>query len=101
MAITTAALPAAAVGTPYTAALAATGGAAPYRFSLAAGSLPTGLTLNPATGLISGTPVLSGTADFTAQVTDAANPAMTATKPLSNHYLRLYPHHHRHPSRGP
>jgi hypothetical protein len=45
--------------------------------------LPAGLTLNPATGVISGTPVLSGTADFTAQVTDAANPAMTATKPLS------------------
>ena len=83
LAMTTAALPAATVGTPYTATLGATGGTAPYRFSLAAGSLPPGLTLNPATGAISGSPVLPGTADFTAQVSDTASPATTATRPLS------------------
>jgi len=83
LAITTAALPAATLGTPYTATLAATGGTPPYRFSLAAGDLPAGLTLNQSTGVISGTPVVSGTADFTIQVTDTASPAKTAARPLS------------------
>jgi YVTN family beta-propeller protein len=83
LAITTNTLPAAAIGTPYTATLAATGGTAPYRFSVSAGSLPAGLMLNQATGVISGTPAVPGSADFTAKVTDSANPAMTATKLLS------------------
>ena len=32
-------------------------GRAPFTWSIAAGSLPSGLTLNPATGVISGTPI--------------------------------------------
>ena len=55
--ITTASLPFATIGVPYSAALSATGGAAPYRgWTIVGGSLAAGLSLNTSTGLISGTP---------------------------------------------
>jgi large repetitive protein len=69
--ITTTSLPAAAGGQPYSATLAATGGTTPYTWSLSSGSLPPGLTLNPSTGVISGTPDVAGTYTFTVAVTDA------------------------------
>ena len=61
-------LPQGMVGTPYNQALAATGGATPYLWLLSSGSLPNGLALN-ASGAITGTATLSGTANFTVQVT--------------------------------
>ena len=67
----------------YSAALLATGGKAPFRWSLASGSLPPGLTLNAATGAIGGTPTKRGTWSFTVRVTDAAEPATSATRVLS------------------
>jgi hypothetical protein len=48
-----------------------------------AGSLPPGLTLNSATGVISGTPHVAGTYAFTVTATDSESPAMTASAPLS------------------
>ncbi|HJT88877.1 MAG TPA: Ig domain-containing protein, partial [Bryobacteraceae bacterium] len=66
-----AALPNASAGTPYQFKLGASGGAAPYSFKLAAGPLPDGLSLNATSGVISGTPTLGGTFNFTLQVTDA------------------------------
>ena len=45
-----------------------TGGTAPYTFSIV-GTLPAGLSLNPSTGAITGTPTASGS--FSVQVTDA------------------------------
>ena len=59
------------VGVSYTSAFTATGGVAPYTFSIASGSLPPGLTLNPSTGAITGTPTTAGTYNFTAQVVDS------------------------------
>jgi hypothetical protein len=63
------------VGTPFSGALTASGGAAPYTFSIASGSLPAGLSLNPATGVISGTPSAAGTFNFTARVEDSTGGA--------------------------
>ena len=75
LSITTTTLPAATIGTPYTAALNATGGIPAYTWSVTAGSLPAGLTLSSA-GSISGTPTgtSTGTANFTVTVTDSQTP---------------------------
>ena len=64
--------PSGQVGTAYTDTLTAAGGTAPYTWSVSAGTLPAGITLNAATGVLSGTPAAGGTANFTVKVTDAA-----------------------------
>ncbi|MDZ5637411.1 Ig-like domain-containing protein, partial [Janthinobacterium sp. GMG1] len=58
--LTPASLPNAAAETPYSATLTATGGMAPYTYSVSAGSLPAGLSLNSATGVLSGTATVAG-----------------------------------------
>ena len=70
--ITTTSLPDGAVGTTYGQPLAAVDGTAPYTWSLSAGALPPGLTLDAATGAITGTPTSAGAFAFTAEVTDSA-----------------------------
>ena len=72
LSITNTSLPAANLGVAYTATLTAAGGQSPYTFAVTTGSLPTGLTLNSATGVISGTPTTGGTFNFTITVTDSA-----------------------------
>ena len=67
----------------YSAALAATGGTTPYTWSVSTGTLPAGLTLDPTTGAITGTPTAAGTVDFTVSATDSSSPAMTANQALS------------------
>ena len=59
--------PAGTVGVAYSTLLSASGGTSPYSFSVTSGSLPEGLTLTAATGVIAGTPIASGTSDFTAE----------------------------------
>ncbi len=49
----------------------ASGGLPPYRFALTTGLLPAGLSLDTATGGVSGTPVATGTATFAVTVTDS------------------------------
>jgi hypothetical protein len=53
----------------------AAGGTPGYSYTLTQGSLPSGLTLNPTNGLISGTPTSSGTSSFTVQASDSAGDA--------------------------
>lgn len=74
-------LPAAIVGKTYSAVLSVTGGNAPYNFSVSSGALPPGLTLNPATGSISGQPTQVGTSQFTILVTSGAIPGKVQSPP--------------------
>jgi hypothetical protein len=78
--ITTTALPAGTVGTAYSQTLTATG-TTPIIWSITTGNLPAGLTLNTATGIISGTPTAAGTANFTVRAANGVSP--DATKALS------------------
>jgi len=79
--ITTAAgaLAAGGVGTPYSATLAGTGGVPPYTWSEVNGNLPPGLSLNQATGVLSGTPTGAVNSTFTVQLRDSGSPSLTAT----------------------
>jgi uncharacterized protein (TIGR03437 family) len=82
--ITTASLPNATSGTPYSTALAASGGSGTgYTWTLSSGSLPAGFTLSSA-GILSstGSPAApSNSYSFTVQVVDSAS--NTATQPLT------------------
>ncbi|HTU32308.1 MAG TPA: putative Ig domain-containing protein [Candidatus Acidoferrum sp.] len=73
LAISTAALPDGVVGAPYSETLQASGGTAPYSWDVMSGSLPAGVTLDPSSGTISGTPTATGTSSVTVEVTDAAS----------------------------
>jgi hypothetical protein len=64
-------LPQGTVGQPYTGQLAAAGGAPPYRWSIPFGQLPLGLSLNPDSGAITGTPTAPEDGAFTARVADS------------------------------
>jgi hypothetical protein len=81
--IATTSLPNGTTGSAYTAALYAIGGVYPYSWSISSGSLPPGLLLNSSTGVISGTPMVPGTANFTVQVSDAENPPVSGTASFS------------------
>ncbi len=83
LAVVTSGLPSAAVGAAYGAQLAASGGAGSYTWSLSSGSLPAGLSLSAASGVISGTPTATGTASFTVGVSDPGPPGQQAGAALS------------------
>jgi hypothetical protein len=61
------------VGSSFSYQLTAIGGTPPHIWSLASGSLPSGLVLDPISGLISGIPTLVGASTFAAQVTDSGS----------------------------
>jgi len=67
-------------GILFTNTLTATGGTPPYSWSVATGTLPSGIALNPTTGALSGSPAAAGSFSATVQVTDSRS--QTAQKVL-------------------
>jgi hypothetical protein len=87
--LTTTSLPAGTVGSAYSSLVAASGGTTPYAYSAA--GLPSGLSINSATGAITGTPVQSsiGTASVTIKVTDSTTPSPQSA--ASNLSIKISP----------
>ncbi len=84
LSFTTETLPGAQLNTAYSATLpSATGGTSPYTYAITSGTLPTGLTLNGTTGVISGTPTALGSSSFTVQATDSGTPPQAASASFS------------------
>jgi hypothetical protein len=81
--ISTASLPAGTFGAAYSQTLAATGGQGGYVWTANPGLLPPGLTLNPATGVISGTPTAAGTYPFSVTATDSSGIAVAQSFSIS------------------
>jgi hypothetical protein len=65
-------LPTGTADQAYNAVISVSGGSAPYYFSIASGSVPDGLKLNPRTGSISGVPTVVGTYSFEIFAFDAS-----------------------------
>lgn len=61
----------------YGASLNLAGGVPPYTWSISTGALPPGLSINPASGAVSGIPTTQGLYTFTVQVTDAQSSLAT------------------------
>ena len=79
--VSTTSLPAATASVGYRTRVAASGGTTPYVWTVIAGSLPAGLILDPAQGVITGIPVSPGTDSFEIQAQDSAG--QTAMRSLS------------------
>ncbi|EOC0095167.1 autotransporter domain-containing protein [Cronobacter dublinensis] len=74
------ALPPATTGSAWSQTLSATGGSAPYTWT--AHGLPAGISLNAATGALSGTPTTAGSFTFSVTVKEAGNVSATASYTL-------------------
>jgi Putative Ig domain len=75
-------LPPGQIGHPYTAQLTSGGGSGAPTWAVTSGTLPIGLTLDPRTGVISGTPRFAQSTSFSVVVSDAGPPAQTASASL-------------------
>jgi uncharacterized protein (TIGR03437 family) len=80
--LTTQTLPAATQNQSYSFTLNSLGGTTPYGYQISGGVLPNGLTISPG-GVISGTPTLAGTFNFTVLVRDSSAPQLSAQFPLT------------------
>lgn len=83
--ILSAALPDGVTGNTYSGPVSVFGGFGALTVSLSSGSLPAGLSINPTTAVISGTPTTPGNYAFTVQVTDSSTPPAVATQAYTLH----------------
>ncbi len=81
--IITNSLPAGQMQAAYGFPLQATGGTPPYTWSVLGSSLPAGLSLSPASGIIAGIPTVSGTFTLNVQVSDSAGDSTSAPIPMT------------------
>ena len=81
--ISTTSLPTGSEGVAYLASMDASGGTPPYTWTVASGSLPSGLTLVPSSGVISGMPASEVTSTFTVAARDSSPTAQTQTQSLA------------------
>lgn len=81
-------LPGAFVGAPYRVELRAVGGRPPLKWDIASGALPSGLVLNPDTGVLEGTPSADGEFRFTVRVRDASDPRQAQTRTFVTRFIR-------------
>ncbi len=91
--ITTTTIPGGTQKAAYSTTLSGTGGAQPLSWSIATGSLPQGITIDGASGVIAGTPATCGTFPITTRLTDSAatpksvDKALTLAVACSNDYI--------------
>ena len=76
--ITTSSLPNAQTGIQFHAGATAEGGVQPYRWSVASGILPSGVSLNADSGILSGKTSQRGQFDLSMQVSDSSSPTPQA-----------------------
>ena len=69
----------ATVGQAYSSSVAASGGSSGYTYSINSGSLPTGLSLNSSSGVISGTPTAAGASTFAVAAVSGSNTGVSST----------------------
>lgn len=80
--LTSASPPNGSVGSAYSFLLTVGGGTSPDSFTLVAGTLPTGLSL-ASNGLISGTPTVAESTNFTVRIADSSNPSIVCNTDLT------------------
>ena len=80
LSVTTTSLPDGTVGAPYSQTLAAAGGVGALQWS--GSGLPAWLSLDPSTGIVSGTPAAAGSSPFSVQVIDSLG-SKSASAPLT------------------
>jgi hypothetical protein len=69
------------VGVAFTQTITASGGTPAYTYAKTGGTLPTGLTLNTSTGVLSGTPTTAGVFNFEVTATDSGG--LTGRQPYT------------------